>query len=512
MISRRTGGSGLAWLVGLLLAGLAQAAVPTLDALNPSGAAIDSTNIVTLSGALDPWPPKVWIDPPGVEFIAETNSGKFRVEVAKNARPGPRLVRIYNAEGASDPRIFVVGEGREIAEVEPNNSHKTPQAIDALPVTINGQLAKNGDVDSFALDVPAGQWLDARLDSYLLMSKIDGVLRLVDTNGFQLAWNHDFVTLDPRLVWQSKAGGRVVLQVFGFAYPAGSEVVLSGGAGGFYRLHLGAGATKPAMIAEPSDEMEPNDTREQARELKPPETAVGEIGRVGDEDRFKITVTEGEFIEITLEAGQVGTLLHGVLRIEDAKGAELAKAEDAVYPNDPRIEWRAGNQGTVFVVVSSLTLAGGPEHRYRLSVRPIKPDYKIAAAAASITLQNGSTNTLKVTAQRLRGFTNQLALEVRGLPEGVAVTPLTIGEKETEVSLNFTTTTNAPPFSGPLILTAKASGVVEGERVIPFNLVATGENNGVPNGYAKLLADRVDHVWLTVKPPPPPPAPAPPAK
>ena len=75
--------------------------------------------------------------------------------------------------------------------------------IGTVPVTINGRLDKNGDVDSFAIALKAGEWLDARLVSYELMGKLDGVLRLVDGKGYQLEWNHDFATLDPRLQWQA---------------------------------------------------------------------------------------------------------------------------------------------------------------------------------------------------------------------------------------------------------------------------------------------------------------------
>ncbi len=86
-----------------------------------------------------------------MSFNAETNKGKLRVRVAADAEPGPRFVRIYNDEGASEPRFFVVGNGTEIGEVEPNNHFAKAQVITNLPVTINGRLDKNGDVESFAV-------------------------------------------------------------------------------------------------------------------------------------------------------------------------------------------------------------------------------------------------------------------------------------------------------------------------------------------------------------------------
>lgn len=68
--------------------------------------------------------------------------------------------------------------------------------------------------------------MEARVESHLLMSKSDVVLRLVTTNGLQLAWNHDGVTLDPRIVWQATNDQTVVIQLYGFAFPANSEIRL----------------------------------------------------------------------------------------------------------------------------------------------------------------------------------------------------------------------------------------------------------------------------------------------
>src|SRR6266550_4057935 len=54
-----------------------QAAAPTLDHFYPVAVRIGSTNAVTAIGKFDPWPPKVWVDAPGIEFKTETNAGKF---------------------------------------------------------------------------------------------------------------------------------------------------------------------------------------------------------------------------------------------------------------------------------------------------------------------------------------------------------------------------------------------------------------------------------------------------
>ena len=96
-----------------------------------------------------------------MEFKAETNKNTFTVQISKDVAPGIHLVRAYTVDGASAPRWFVVGTQKEQSEKEPNDNARQAQVIESLPVTLNGQLEKSGDVDSFAIKLTAGQWLVA---------------------------------------------------------------------------------------------------------------------------------------------------------------------------------------------------------------------------------------------------------------------------------------------------------------------------------------------------------------
>ena len=103
-------------------------------------------------------------------------------------------------------------------------------------------MEKSGDVDSFAVELAAGQTLVASVEAYTLMSPLDAVLRLVDPRGVVLAMEHDDGrTFDPLLTWTARSAGRHIVQVFGFAYPAESEVRFTGNAKCVYRLHLSGG-------------------------------------------------------------------------------------------------------------------------------------------------------------------------------------------------------------------------------------------------------------------------------
>ncbi|MBN8249478.1 MAG: hypothetical protein J0L84_18790, partial [Verrucomicrobia bacterium] len=223
----------------ILTAGPARSAVPVLDHVFPAAVGQGTTNTVTLVGKFDPWPPQIWHDGEGLRWEATTNTGVFTVTVAPDAAPGVRLVRAFQPEGISAPRFLVVTADAPTPEVEPNGDPGSAQQLSLPRVSVNGRLEKNGDVDGYAFELTPGQTLVAWLEAYQLLSPLDPVLRLVDPNGVPVAWNHDEPrSLDPRLTWEVRSAGTHVLQVFGFAHPADSDIRFSGNARGVYRLHV----------------------------------------------------------------------------------------------------------------------------------------------------------------------------------------------------------------------------------------------------------------------------------
>jgi hypothetical protein len=483
----------LAFVLGItmVIGHRALAEAPTLEVIYPPGAERGTTNIITVSGKFEPWPPKTWISAPGLTFEAQTNKGKFSVMVANDAAPGPRLVRLFNDEGASDARFFVVGATREINDTEPNNDFGRAQSAGGIPTIINGRLEKGGDVDSFAVSLRAGQWLEAQADSHTLMSKLDGVLRLVSTNGQQLAWNHDYATLDPRLLWHCTNDQTVVLQIYGFPHPATAAVKLYGSESAIYRLHLSAHNERPDHVCSHAQHAGTN-------VLSVPATVTGVID-ADEEDRFAFAAKENELIQFKVAAAVSGSPLDAFLKIEDVSGKELARNDDAERSRDPALEWKAATNGTFHAVVGSLTHRGGPEYRYCLALDPALPNFRASLAASSLVVKPDSTNSLKFNVKRLRGHTNELMASLKELPEGVMAASTNV--QSGDVALQLVTGTNAPAFSGPIRLVL-ADAMTKEERVVGFTLTSRSEDNGVPQGYSDLLIDTLDHVWLTVRPKP----------
>ena len=473
---------------------------PVLEDLTPAGAGRGSTNVVTLGGKFEPWPPKLWIEGEGIEHSFETNKGKVQLVISEEAQPGPRFLRIYNDDGASDPRFFVVGETSEANEAEPNDHFLKPQKIEQLPGTVNGRLDKRGDVDSYLITLLSGEWLDARLENYVLMGKLDGVLRLVNEQGQQLSWNHDFGTLDPRLLWQASTGQKVVLQVFGFPYPANSQIELAGGEGGSYRLHIAKGTKVPALVSGGACETEPNDEPGQAQLISVESAVEGRITRGTDEDRFSFQAEKDRFYLFDLTAAEVGSPLDAWLRIEDASGKELANNDDAEGTSDPKLEWKAPENGKYVLAVGSVTHRGGEDYQYELKLNVGEPDYRATLESSSLVVKPGETNEVKLKVAFLRGFTNVLEASLDQLPPGTAAEPVKISAAG-DVTLKLAAAADAPPSNAPFRVLVRDTST-DRYRSAQVEFTSRSVNNGVPGGYQKLLLESTDAIWLTVVPKP----------
>lgn len=543
---------GLAFLMAL---GVLEAAVPVLDHVFPAAIQIGTTQSVTLVGKFDPWPTRLDLDIPGVSWEPTTNSGVIRVRVAPEAPAGPRVIRAFSPEGVSEPRFLILSQRPQQAEVEPNDAVPSAQVLTILPAEVNGRLEKNGDVDSYAVDLRAGQTLVARLEAYTLQSPLDPVLKLLDARGVQVAWNHDEVrSLDPILAWRVETSGTYVLQVFGFAYPADSDLRFSGSPKGVYRLHVStdpvarhawplgvsravdtrvswgdwgvssvsseaievpASAIAPGAISHslriphrevPLElpvgegkewvESEPNDAATTAQALEIPSAVSGDLDRPGDEDCYRLSCQKGEPLRLEVQAAGLGFPLDAWLRIEDASGKELARNDDT-GGSDPVLDWTSPETAEYRVVVGNLLQRGGRDQRYRLSIQRPKPLWSASMAEAAWSLEPGKTNESKVTLTRRYGADQRLTVSVRGLPSGVRVDPVEVSEKANAATLRWIAATNAAPFSGPVSIDVSSSSPAAVQEA-RFSLVSAGENNGVPQGFRRLVVESISRLWLTV--------------
>jgi hypothetical protein len=465
-----------------------------------------TTTSVHAPGKFDPWPAQVWVDTPGIVFKATDKAGKFDVEIAPDAVPGAHLVRLFSAKGSVGLGFFIVSPEPEVLEVEPNDQVKASQVIRQLPVTVSGRLDKAGDVDGFAVTLRAGEILKANADAYVLGSTFDGLLRIVDSAGTQLAFNHDGNTLDPSLTWQAPQDGTFIIQLMGFVYPATSAVALTGGDGCVYRLHLSlAGApTKPELPADGTTvlEQEPNDRPEAAQAVAMPSVILGKIEKRADEDRFAFVGVKGRVYDFSLKPTDADSPLDGWIRIEDLLGKKLAFNDDADQSANPKLKWTAPNDGKFLVAVGDIAHHGGELFGYRLTLAEaaaVVPSVEATLANHAISVTSGQSSEVKMTVKRLEGFKGKLQIEAKGLPEGVTLSPSDVPEKPDELPLKFTALPDAAPSNVPvrLILRETETGA---EHDVLFPLIGTSLVKLVPQGYSELVLHSTNQLWLTVPP------------
>jgi hypothetical protein len=528
------------------------AAEPVLNYLSPVAGQQGTTVSVKASGKFVPWPAEVWVDAPGIVFKPGKSAGQFDVEIAKDAAPGPHLIRVFNDQGASAPRFFIVAREPQTPEEEPNDEFRSPQKIAGLPATISGRLDKSGDVDSYAVTLKRGQTLVARLEAYVLASTFDGMLRVVDGEWTVLAFNHDGRTLDPFLAWTAPRDGTFVVQTMGFVYPATADVRFTGGDGCVYRLHLtsapfvrhtlplavqrgmkaqveligwnlaearaeiegtkfpagaitgelelaGVESAQSVIVSDMPEgmEKEPNDSLTAAQSVEVPGGITGRIDRANDEDLFLFNAVKGRAYEFKVTAARIGSPLDGWLQVRNKDGKELARNDDANGFRDPELTWTAPADGAYAVVIGDVSHQGGDGFIYRLAISEAVPSVNGTVAAHAFVVQPGKTAETKVAVKRTNGFKAKLQLAAKDLPEGVSAPPVDVPEKDGDVTLKLTADATAQPASQPVVLVLREteSGA---EHPVRHSLVATSENNGVPQGYTELLIPFTEQLWIAV--------------
>lgn len=101
-------------------------------------------------------------------------------------------LRLTGKGALSNPIRYEKSRLSESLEREPNDYSSHSQKV-TLPLWINGRIEKPGDVDLYAFEGKAGQKIVTEVAARRLLSPLDSVLHLMDSQGQVLAWNDDNV-------------------------------------------------------------------------------------------------------------------------------------------------------------------------------------------------------------------------------------------------------------------------------------------------------------------------------
>ncbi len=431
----------------------------------------------------------------------QVGSVKLKVTVAPDAAVRVREFRLASTLGISSIGQLVIVDDPVLVEAGDNNTLDKANPI-PVPCVVSGRIEAVEDVDYFKFHAEAGQILTfevlcARLEDKIhdLQKHADPLLTLYDAQGRELAANDDFYFADPLLTYRVAKTGDYYVQIRDSKYdgdprwvyalfvtnrpyvshvypmagnpgqlvnvePVGSAKALQSRIAltvpaqiGIAQVQLDVNGVKTnptAFIVSPLPqilEQEPNDTPAQATRVTIPCGINGRIAAKRDLDHFVFHAVKGKAIRFEVKARRFGTPLHSsldsVLDVMTPQGAVLASNDDA-FGKDAALVFAPPADGDFVLRVRDLNSKGGDTAIYYIEADWAHPDFTLRCDPDKAMIGPGSSTAWYVQVERSNGFTGPVRIEVKGLPKGVSVNPLTIPTTMTQGLLVLTAAADAP--------------------------------------------------------------------
>lgn len=436
-----------------------------------------------------------------------------------------------------------MGDLPEFIETEPNSLPDEAQPVE-LPVTLNGQIAGESDLDYYRFDATAGDVVRVDVAAARLGSALDPIVEVFGPDGRRVGADDVRVGADPVLAFRAATSGEYRLLVSNvtfrggpsyvyritlstsplvrFAFPPGGQAgttrdidffALSGdgslkmlrqpvslpAVSGEFWLSGPVGANAVPLVAGDLPEgleVEGNNSRESATELAWPFVMNGQLQTADDEDWFRLTGRQAVPLSIECSVHPNWSPALPIVSVIDANGGVLASASAVQTARGSlRLEWRPPADGVYWLRVRDLQqgVRGGPEFLYRLSVREAVSDFALSLKADVVNVVQGGRVEIEVTVERRGGFVAPVELVVEGLPEGVRIEGHQLAAGQVSAKLAFVAEADAR--SGDLTLRIKGRAEIDGK---PVDRPARATHLGHDVDGIGLGSTAVDHLQLTV--------------
>jgi hypothetical protein len=484
----------------------------------------------------EPSPRRKPADADGGAQITYPKEWESKLAIAAEAPLGPVQWRATCGWGGTQPRPFIVGDLPEFIETEPNSDPEHAERI-TLPVTVNGQIAGERDVDCYVFAAKAGDVVVCDVLASRIGSPLDPVLEVRDARGRRVPLQTIRVGNDPVVAFKASKSGDYLLNIANVGFRGGPEYVyrmtlstepyvpyaalLGGRAGKTQNVQLftlsGGDALwvrrenitlsadrnglvrwrgRPLELCDAEVSAEGNLSADKALSLNLPVIAGGRFPAHA-EHWFRLTAKAGTVYALTCRPFPSTAAACPVLALEDAAGKQLAQVSGAeTVDHECNLEWRAPADGVYRLRVrdSQQGAHDGIGFLYRLSVRPARPDFTLSIPTDYVNVLQGGKAELDVMVRRAGGFTGAIDLSVTGLPAGVRVEATRIAENQPQFKL-ILSAGNFRPGNGALRITGKAT--LDGK---PCQRIATVQPVGGPDGVCASLPNEMVHLTIQHKP------------
>jgi hypothetical protein len=466
--------------------------------------------------------------------VPQVGALKVRFQVAADALPGVRDVRVITPRGASTVGQLVVVRDPIVREAANNDTLATAQPI-ALPAAVCGAIEKAEDVDFYKFHVKAGTALTFHVWCQRLQNRIhdlqthaDPILTLRNSIGTVLAENDNFFFGDPLLHYRFAAEGDYFLQVRDTRYggnpnwqycieihdrpfvtnafpprvtpgvatrlrlvghnlpaePTATVTVPADAAEGLRGAVLTVGKETtnavPLVVSKLPEVLEAageHATAERAQPVAVPCGISGCIEKEGAIDCYAFEAKAGERFTFRVLARDCWSGIDSNLRILNAKGERLAENDDArdrfIHADSLIENWAAPAAGRFVIEVRDLHARGGPGFVYFLEVTHSRPSFSLELDTDKTLLAPGTAAAIFARVTRKNGFAGEVQLGVEGLPPGVTATCGRILADGKDGCILLQAAPGAKPCAANLRITGTATHAEGKEK--PVTLQAVGQ-------------------------------------
>jgi hypothetical protein len=472
------------------------------------------------------------------------------IDISSDANLGTHIWRLSCARGGTGGRPFIVGELPEYLESESNSTLDLANKV-SLPITVNGQIDGERDLDYYQFDVERGATVTIEVVSRRIGSPLEPIVELYDDQGQRVESVKYRVGSDPIISMRAEKSGTYRLMMGHLGFHGGPQYVYRATISTAayvpftFPTSVAAGTTTevdayiisasnaleamPLRVAMPLNdrgpivgevivrgetptlnqlvlnaevdpivvEVEPNNSSAAAQLVKPPVVVNGRFLDAMDEDYFLFDAVKNSRWLIDCQRFPRGGDCLPIITLHTAEGTVLASASSVDDPKQPcRINWECPSDGKYLIRLRDIQqgVRGGPDFIYRLSIAAAAPSFELSTATDFVNVIQGAKSVLEIKARRFGSFNGPIDLHVDGLPEGVRCESTQF--KAGQESIKLAIVADESARSGDVTL--RIRGIANHENQV-LSATAMALHLGRDSDGASVGSPWIDHLQLTVR-------------